>query len=144
MPDLVSVQPAAVVPRSQVSVGVEPLLRQALAGLANGRVLVIDYFASRRCSVTIGDTMADFEATPPGGGYIELASIEGVRVFVEARLMPILSDAGPTLHLGGPPFARHLSVRLERPERWIEFLDAPGVLAGKRRFRSARSGQGLR
>jgi len=144
MPDPISVQPAAVVPRSHVSVGVEPALRQALAGLANGRVLVVDYFASRRCSVTIGDTMAAFEAAPPGGGYIELASIEGVRVFVEARLLPVLSDAGPTLHLAGPPFARHLSVRLEQPERWIEFLEAPGVLAGKHPFRSSRFGQGLR
>ena len=123
-----------VVPRSQISLGVEPTLRASLARLANGRVLVIDYFASRRCSVVIGDLTGDFEDTPPGPGYVELASIEHMRVFAESRLLAVLDDAGPTLRLGGPRFARHLAVDLDRPERWIDFLDGPGVLAGKRRL----------
>ena len=127
-----------VVPRSRLSIGVDPALRARLARLAAGRVLVIDYFASRRCSVVIGDLTGGFEARPPGSGYTELAGIEGVRVFVESRLLPTLEAAGPTLRLGGPPFARHLAVELEQPERWIDFLDGPGVLAGKRRFRQAR------
>jgi hypothetical protein len=122
-----------IVPRSQISLGLEPKLRGALANLANGRVLVIDYFASRRCSVVIGDLTGDFGDTPPGAGYVELASVESVRVFAESRLLAVLGAAGPTLRLGGPPFARHLSVVLDRPERWIDFLEGPGVLAGKRR-----------
>jgi hypothetical protein len=127
-----------VVLRSQISLGVEPTLRGSVAPLANGRVLVIDYFASRRCSVVIGDLTGDFRETLPAPGYVELASIEGVRVFAEARLLTILEDAGPSLRLSGFPFARHLAVDLDRPELWIDFLDGPGVLAGKRRFGTRR------
>ena len=121
----------AVVPRTQISLGVEPTLRASLGQLAAGRVLVIDYFASRRCSIVIGDLTGDFDDKPPGPGYVELATIERVRVFVESRLLGILGDAGPSVRLGGPPFARHLTVALDRPERWIDFLEGP-VLAGKR------------
>jgi hypothetical protein len=109
-------------------------LRTQLGRLAAGRTLVIDYFASRRCSVVIGDLTCRFEAGPCGRGYTELARIEGVRVFVESRLLDTLEVAGPTLRLGGPPFARHVRVELDEPERWIDFLDGPGVLAGKQRF----------
>ena len=123
-----------VVPRSQVSLGVEPSLRGSLAQMADGRVIVIDYFASRRCSVVIGDLTGDFRDTPPGRGYLELSSVEGVRVFAESRLLALLGEEGSTLRLGGPPFARHLAFDLDRPERWIDFLEGPGVLAGKRRI----------
>ena len=133
-----ALEPGQVVPRSRLSIGVDPALRTRLAGLAAGRILVIDYFASRRCSVVIGDLTGTFEVRPPGPGYAELARIEGVRVFVESRLLPTLEVAGPTLRLGGPPFARHVAVGLEEPERWIDFLDGPGVLVGKRGFRPAR------
>jgi hypothetical protein len=117
------------VPRSKISVGVEPDLRRRLAGLAAGRVLVIDFFASRRCGVTIGDLTAGFRDRRPGPGYVELAPIEGIPVFAEARLLPTLRDASSWLHLGGPVFAQHLAVRLDRPERWIDFLDEPSTLA---------------
>jgi hypothetical protein len=123
-----------VIPRSQVSLAVEPSLRGSLVQMANGRVIVIDYFASLRCSVVIGDLTGDFRDTPPGRGYVELSSIEGVRVFAESRLLAVLGEAGSGLRLGGPPFARHLAFDLDRPERWIDFLDGPGVLAGKRRI----------
>jgi hypothetical protein len=53
----------------------------------------------------------------------------------ESRLLTLLDDAGPTLRLVGPSFARHLAVELDRPERWIDFLEGPGVLAGKGLFR---------
>jgi hypothetical protein len=135
---VMSVDTGKVVPRSEISLGVAPTLRGRLAQLAATRVLVIDYFASRRCSLVIGDLTVDFENEPPGPGYAELASIELVRVFAESRLLAILGDAGFTLRLGGPPFARHLAVDLDRPERWIDFLDQPGVLARSRPFRWRR------
>ncbi len=122
-----------VVPRSQVILGVEPTLRGSLKRIANGRVLMIDYFASRRCSVVIGDLTVRLGDEPAGPGHVELASIEHVRVFAESRLLAVLAGAGSRLRLGGPPFARHLSVELDRPERWIDFLDGSGVVAGKRR-----------
>jgi hypothetical protein len=134
-----TVDTGEVVPRSQISLGVEPSLRGSLAQMANGRVIVIDYFASRRCSVVIGDLTGDFRGTPPGRGYVELASVENVRVFTESRLLGVLGEAGSSLRLGGPPFARHLALELDRPERWIDFLEGPGVLAGKRRVGWRRS-----
>ena len=132
---------ARVVPRSRISIGIEPDLRVGLGGLAAGRVVVIDYFASQRCSVVVGDLTCSFRPSAPDDGYTELASIEGVRVFVEHRLLPLLEDSGPSLFMAGPPFARHLAIQLEVPEKWIDFLDGPGVLAGKQRFRrSPRTG----
>ena len=128
-----TVAPGEVVPRSEVSLGVEPTLRRSLAKMADGRVIVVDYFASRRCSVVIGDLTGDFREMPPGPGYVELANIEGVRVFAASRLLGVLAESGPSLRLGGPPFARHLALELDRPERWIDFLETPGVLAGTRR-----------
>ena len=124
-----------VIPRSLISIGLDPALRPSFARTAAGRVLVIDYFASRRCSVVIGDLTCEFRAAAPAGDFIELAPIEGVRLFIEARLRPILAASGPSLRAAGLPFARHLAIELEEPEHWIEFLDGPGVLAGKRRFR---------
>jgi hypothetical protein len=133
-----TLDPGTVVPRSQISLGVEPSLRGSLAHLANGRVLVIDYFASRRCSVVIGDLTADFSETPPGRAYVELVSVEGVRLFAESRLLPVLADTASSLRLSGPPFARHLAIDLDPPERWIDFLEEPGVLVGRRRFKWRR------
>jgi hypothetical protein len=121
-----------VIPRSQVSIGLDPGLRPALGPMAAGRVLVIDYFASQGCGVVIGDLTCRFSATAPGSGYRELAAIEGVALFVEGRLLTMLTEAGPSLVLAGPPFARHLAIELEQPERWIDFLEGPGILTGKR------------
>ena len=123
------------IPRSVVSIGVDPRLRATLPERAAGRVLVIDYFASRRCSVVVGDLTAGFDQSPATRDYAALASIEGVPVFAERRLLPLLRDAQPSLVEAGPMFARHLAVRLEQPERWLDFLEQPGALAGKRAFR---------
>lgn len=136
-----AVDPGVIVLRSRISLGVEPALRASLARLAHGRVVVIDYFASRskRCSVVIGDLTGAFGNADPGPEYVEFASIEGVRIFVESRLVTVLDDARATLRLAGPPFARHLSVELDPPEHWMDFLERPGVLAGKGLFRRRRT-----
>ena len=129
-------QPGTVIPRSQVSVGLDPTLRTALVELAGGRVLVIDYFASRGCSVVIGDLTCGLRTTPPTTGFTELAAVDDVRLFVETRLVPVIRDAGASLRMAGLPFARHLAVHLEVPDRWIAFLEEPGILAGKHQLRS--------
>lgn len=72
-------------------------------------------------------------------GYVELASFEGVRLFAESRLLAVLGDAGPSLRLGGPPFARHLPVELDRPERWIDFLEGPGGAGREAAGRTAQT-----
>jgi hypothetical protein len=121
--------PTRPIPRSEISIGVDPGLRPRLWALAAGRVLVIDYFASRRCGVTIGDLTAGLRHRRPGAGYVELAPIEGIPVFAETRLLATLREGSPWLHLGGPVFAQHLAVRLDRPELWIDFLDEPSTIA---------------
>ncbi|HLY15482.1 MAG TPA: hypothetical protein VKR24_14135 [Candidatus Limnocylindrales bacterium] len=125
----------SVIPRSSIAIGLDPRLRASFGQLAAGRVLVIDYFASRRCSLVISDLTCQFRPGTPAGDFIELAPIEGVRIFIEARLRATLAASGPSLRTGGLPFARHLAIELDRPEHWIQFLDGPGVLAGKQRFR---------
>ena len=71
---------------SQIRLGVGPSLRGSIARLANGRVLVIDYFASRRCNVVIGDLTAEFVDAPPRREHIEVEPLEGIRVFAATRL----------------------------------------------------------
>jgi hypothetical protein len=112
-----------VIPRSQLSIGLDPTLRGRLAALARGRALLIDFFTSRRCGVTIGDLTVAFRPAPSAAAYAALAPIEGVPVFVESRLVETLRGSGPTLRLSGPAFARHLGISLDRPELWIDFLD---------------------
>ena len=62
-----------------------------------------------------------------------VASIEGVDVFAENRLVRVFEDAALMLRLGGPVFARHLVVSLDPGSRWIDFLEQPNVLAGRGR-----------
>ena len=125
----------AAILRSHVSIGVEPALRTRLAQLAARRPLVLDYFASQRCGTVIGDLTVEFRREPPGAAYAELATIEGVQVFAEKRLLPVFEDAAVTLRLAGPTFARRLAISLDPASRWIEFLEQPAVLAGKMPFR---------
>jgi hypothetical protein len=81
---------------------------------------------------------ATFRAVEPGPDYVELDPLEDVRLFAEARLVALLADAGATLMWAGPPFARHIAVGLDRSELWLEFLDRPGVMAGKGVLRRTR------
>ncbi len=117
--------------RSSVNLEIDLALRPQWTELAAGRTLVVDYFASRRCSVTIGDLTADFRRDPPGAAFAALAPLEGVPMYVERRLLPVFADAVATVRLAGPPFARHLALSLDPADRWIDFLDGPSVLSGK-------------
>ncbi|MBA3688159.1 MAG: hypothetical protein H0W81_04960 [Chloroflexi bacterium] len=116
-----------VVTYSPIRLGVEPSLAPRLSELAHGRSIVVDYFASRtRRGVTVGDLRARFSSAPPGSDYAELEPLGDVRVLAERHLLQLLA-ARTELRLGGPAFARHLMVVIERPERWLEFLEAhPG------------------
>jgi len=113
-------------------------LRESLRSVARGRHLVIDYFASHRCGASVGDLTATFQVEQLGPDYVELDALEGVRFSSEARLGALLADAGVTLRWAGPTFARHIAVELDRSELWLEFLDQPGIAAGKGLFRLTR------
>ncbi len=96
--------------------------------MARGRTLLIDFFASHCCgsNLAVGDLTARFvERT--GAGHADLAPIDGVRVAADAHLLELLESAGPTLRLGGLPFARHLALDLEDPAAWLDFLATPAA-----------------
>jgi len=124
-------RPGEPIPRSVVTIGLAPELRGRLGALGRGRTLAIGFYASRCCtSVAVGDlTVAWVEGAPPPGS-VALAPLEGVPLVTDGRLVELLRAAGPTLVLGGPVFARHLALRLERPELWIDFLGRPAALRG--------------
>jgi hypothetical protein len=111
-----------IVGASPIQLDIEPRLRRGLASRERGRPIVIDYFASRRCGVTIGDLTVAFATRPLERRYIELVPIEGVEVLAEEHLVRVLSD-GADLRTAGLPFADRLGISLAHPERWIEFLD---------------------
>ena len=101
---------------------VEPSLAPRLPELSQGRALVIDYFASRRCGVTIGDLNVTFGSMHPGSDYAELDPIGDVRVLAERHLLEPLR-AGGELRFRGPAFAHRLALSIDRPERWLKFLE---------------------
>lgn len=118
------------IPRSEIAVAVDPALRGRLSALSKGGILVLDYFTSRRCNVTVGDLTANVRTHAPGAGYVELASVEGVRLYAETRLLPVLHEAGPSLRLARGVFGRHLAIDLDRPEDWIAFLEGCLIPSG--------------
>ncbi len=112
---------------SPIRLRVEPSLAPRLPELSQGRALVIDYFASRRCGVTIGDLNVTFGSMRSGSDYWELDPIGDVRILAEEHLLEPLG-AGGELRFGGPAFAQHLTLSIDEPERWLEFLERhPGT-----------------
>jgi hypothetical protein len=117
---------SCVVSRSPIQLRVEDSVAQRLAGLSQGRALRIDYWASRRCGVTIGDLRVGFGAPPVTREYAELEPVGDIRVIAERSLLEILA-AGAVLRFGRPEFARHLALMIDEPERWLDFLSChPG------------------
>lgn len=60
-----------------------------------------------------------------GPDYVELAPVDGVRLFANRRLLGFLRTAGPIVRRGGLPFLRRLGINLEWPDLWIDNLDHP-------------------
>ena len=109
------------------SIKAAPALRAQLPDLAAGRALVIDYFATARCCVVVGDITADFRPQPPSETHVRLEDVDGIPVFAERRLISLLDESAPTLDVRRWPIGRRLTVRLDRPEKWLEFLERPGI-----------------
>ena len=76
-----------------------------LADLAVGRSLVIGFFASRRCGVVSGDLTVSWGP---------------------------LRRAEPEFWPGGFLDRRTPSIRLGRPESWLQFLEGPVVTSPRR------------
>jgi hypothetical protein len=100
-------------------------LGERLAAMAAGRSIVIDHYASRRCGATIGDLRVGLRAWAGQDGddrMVELEPIAGIRVLAEARLVELLNEA--RLRVGRALSRSQLWIDLDRPERWLAFLDA--------------------
>ena len=110
-----------IVGRSPIVLALEPGLRGRLAGLAQGRALVIDYYSAWHHGYVVGDLIVRFGEPKAEPRYMALAPLEGVSVLAERSLLGLLD--GASIREAGLPFTRHLAISLQRPERWIEFLD---------------------
>ena len=113
------------VPRSLISVGLDPALRSSLSERSGGQVLVIDAFRSWQCGTWIGDLTVKWRDAEPGPEFAELAPLEGIRLFANRRLLRLLRDGGATLRRGRLPFRGGLTLTLDHPELWIDYLDRP-------------------
>lgn len=105
-----------------------PLAGQ-LAILAAGRALHVGYDAVRRCGIVSGDFTVSWRDAPRPAGFVELASVEAVPIFVDERLLDVLRRADPELRPGRLLNRRTPTIGLGRPDLWIEFLDGPVVMA---------------
>ena len=100
-----------------------------LADLAAGRVLVIGYFASRRCAVVTGDFSVSWRSSRPSAGFFALPAVEDVPLYVDRCLLDILCRAEPELWPGGFFRRGTPSIRLARSELWLQFLEGPVVMS---------------
>jgi hypothetical protein len=114
-----------VIPRTRIPIEIEPPLKASLPEVAHGRTLVIDASISCRCGPRVGTLSVGWRANVPGSSFVELAPLEGVRLFANRRLLGILSRAGVVVRRGGLPFGHGIRLDLERPELWIDYLDHP-------------------
>jgi hypothetical protein len=80
----------------------------------------------------VGDLTADIGPLPPPETHAEVAELDGIPVFADRRLESLLEGASIELDLHRLPFLPGLAVRLEPPERWLEFLERPGVAHPRR------------
>jgi hypothetical protein len=117
-----TIQVDPVVATSPIGIPMDRELRGCIERFAGQRPLVIDYYASRSRGFTVGDLTVEFASGPLEPCYVELKPIAGVRVLAHRRLVHLLSD-GAELRLTRLPFAPRIAVWLERPERWLDFLE---------------------
>jgi hypothetical protein len=57
-----------------------------------------------------------------------VADVEGVPVLAERRLVRMLEQTRIFLDLRRLPFGERLAIYLDPPDRWLEFLQRPGVV----------------
>lgn len=112
-----------VIARSPITVGADRQALAVLPGLAAGRPLVIDSYASHHRGVTVGDVTVTFRNDLAEPRYVDIEPIAGVRVVVELHLIPLLAE-GATLRWRRRLLRRSLSVSRRRPELSIDFLDS--------------------
>ena len=99
--------------------------RRELPDRANGRTLVVDYFASRCCgsNVSIGDLSVqwrrDARATD---GLVPIAAPDGLDAWAQRDLVEVLRAARGRVEMRGLGRWRHPAVELEDGAAWLDFI----------------------
>lgn len=102
--------------------------RREVPSLANGRRLLLDYFATRCCggNVSIGDvhlrwTAADAPIEPE---FFRFDAPGGVEAYIQQDLVPVLEAARGRITMRGRGWFRHPIVEFEDGPMWLDFISA--------------------
>ena len=105
-----------------------PEARRELPDRANGRRLVLDYFAARCCgrNVSIGDLHVRWIASgePMAEEFLPMRAPEGLEAYVQGDLVRVLDTTQGRIDMRGlGPFRRPI-VELEDGAVWLDFVGA--------------------
>ena len=105
-----------------------PEARREVPARANGRRLVLDYFAARCCgrNVSVGDLHVRWIASgrPIAEEFLPLRAPEGLEAYVQGDLLQVLDTTqGRIAMRGWGPFRRP-AVELEDGAVWLDFIGA--------------------
>lgn len=102
--------------------------RRELPARANGRVLVLDYFATRLCgrNVSVGDLHLRWipAGEPPAQEYLPLQAPGGIEALVQRDLVAVLRATGGRIAMHGWGLFRRPIVQLEDGAAWLDFIGA--------------------
>ena len=102
--------------------------RRELPARANGRTLVLDYFAAGCCGspVSIGDLSLRWlrPADTPDPEFVRIAAPDGLDAAVQRDLVTVLRDARAKVEMHGFGRLRRPTVTLEDGAAWLDFVGA--------------------
>ena len=102
--------------------------RRELPTRANGRSLVLDYFAARCCgrNVSVGDLHLRWTASgePIAEEYLPLRAPTGIEAYVQRDLIQIFEAAGGRIVMRGRGWFRRPIVELADGAMWFAFIGA--------------------
>jgi hypothetical protein len=105
-----------------------PEARRELPARANGRRLVLDYFATRCCgrNVSVGDLHVRWIASgePMTEEFLPLRAPDGLEAFVQEELVPVLDTTHGRIAMRGRGLFRRPVVELEDGAVWLDFVGA--------------------
>ena len=122
---------------AHVTIGADSATVHLIEHEANGRALLIDFYASRCCtSALVGDLETRWLDPDQTADLESFGTVSGTPIVAHRRLAIVLQEGRARIVRGGWR-RRSLQVRLDAPEVWLEFLETPAA----HRSRSRRSGE---
>jgi len=105
-----------------------PETRLELPRRAQGRRLLVDYFAARCCggNLSVGDLHLHWKSSdePIAEDFVALDAPDGIGAFVQRDLVPVLELAGSRIAMRGRGPLRRPVVELEDGAVWLDFIGA--------------------